>query len=216
MSCPDTIARLAARGFRLFPLAPRSKIPPKDFSWPELATANVAQLDAWAEQFPGCNWALKTGRDSGVFALDIDIPGNGHGDADGRLWFGEMVAQHDCEWTNTLCQRTGGGGTQLFFKMPAGVLITNSSGKIAPGVDIKGEGGYVVVAPSIHPDTGKPYEFLSDLDQQILAAPDWPLAKSMTARSKGNTPLQPDAKPIVHPRRYPTLLSLAFVGQQAV
>jgi hypothetical protein len=48
----------------------------------------------------------------------------------------------------TARSRTGGGGIHLFFRYPRGKEIRNSAGLLGPGLDVRGEGGYVVVPPS--------------------------------------------------------------------
>jgi len=60
--------------------------------------------------------------------------------------------------------KTGGGGLHVYCKLPKFLYhndIKSSLGKKYPGIDIKKLGGYVIVPPSIHPDSNKPYEFLS-------------------------------------------------------
>ena len=55
----------------------------------------------------------------------------------------------------TLESRTGGGGRHLFFKHD-GTPVKNSTGKLGKGLDVRGDGGYVIVPPSVH-ETGSPY-----------------------------------------------------------
>src|SRR5271157_3251826 len=70
-SAPPTVLRLARRGWRLFPVVARDKRPLIS-EWPERATCDLEALEAWSLQFPGCNWGLACGPDSGVFVLDVD------------------------------------------------------------------------------------------------------------------------------------------------
>jgi putative DNA primase/helicase len=58
---------------------------------------------------------------------------------------------------DTVTSLTGGGGQHLFFKVPAGINISNSVRKLGLGIDVRGEGGYVVVPPSIHPSGNSYY-----------------------------------------------------------
>jgi hypothetical protein len=55
-------------------------------------------------------------------------------------------------------------GSHLFFKSENGA-VRNSAGAIAPGLDIRGDGGYVVLPPSIHP-SGRPYVW--SVDSRII------------------------------------------------
>ena len=63
---------------------------------------------------------------------------------------------------------TGGGGRHLWFKYTG--PIPSTTGRIAPGLDTRGDGGYVLAPPSVHPN-GHRYEFLSY--DEITDAPDW-------------------------------------------
>lgn len=56
---------------------------------------------------------------------------------------------------------TGSGGAHLYYRHP-GTPILNSQSKVAPGVDVRGDGGYVVAPPSIHPRTRRPYRWAGD------------------------------------------------------
>jgi hypothetical protein len=62
-------------------------------------------------------------------------------------------------------------GRHIFFLCP-GRPVRNSAGKLAPGVDVRGDGGYVLAPPSIHP-TGKAYCWSVDSARTFAAAPDW-------------------------------------------
>jgi hypothetical protein len=67
----DQIFRIAERGWRLFPLKGKEK-QPLVTDWPRQATNDHARLESWAKRFPGCNWGMATGPESGVFVLDVD------------------------------------------------------------------------------------------------------------------------------------------------
>jgi hypothetical protein len=61
----------------------------------------------------------------------------------------------------TVEAKTGGGGRHLLYKYPHGCEIPNSASKVAPGIDVKSDGGCIAVAPSIHPDPqAKPYTWI--------------------------------------------------------
>jgi hypothetical protein len=74
-------------------------------------------------------------------------------------------------------------GRHVYFKMPA-APIRNSAGKLAPGLDIRATGGYVLVPPSVHP-TGRQYEWSVDCAGAIANAPDW-LTQQIADRSGTN------------------------------
>ncbi len=146
---PPEILAAASRGWRLHPIRAGDKAPlVKD--WPNLATTNIAQLEAWAKRFPACNWGVATGPESGVFVLDED--GN-----PGKASLKAYQLQ-GLELPHTLTVTTGNGRHQ-YFRWPPGAILKNSTGQLAEGLDIKASRGCVVIPPSIH-SSGKEYAYL--------------------------------------------------------
>ena len=140
---------MAAQGWRLFPLASRSK-KPSIKEWQNRATSDPAQLAVWERENPGCNWGLATGQKSGVVVLDVD----GH---EGKKSF-DALTDGKIPQTRTVATASGG---HFYYRPPEGGL-RNSASKLAPCLDIRGDGGYVVVPPSIHP-TGRAYIWKQEL-----------------------------------------------------
>jgi hypothetical protein len=171
------VLRLAERGFRLFPLAPHTKKPMKDFGWKDLATNDKQQLVTWFNEFPECNWGMATGPVSNVFVLDVD-------GAEGR----DSLNSLGGKLPQTLTTQTGKPfGLHLWFEYPANAMaMRNSAGALGPGLDIRTEGGYVVVPPSIHPN-GKTYAFVDEFDE-IVPAPDWLLELIACSPETPNSP----------------------------
>jgi hypothetical protein len=104
------------------------------------ATTDMATV---AEMFRRPGSALigvPTGEASGFFVVDLDVKEG----VSGLEWLAEN--QHRIPRTRT--HRTRSGGQHLLFAMPAGRSIRNSASKLAPGVDVRGSGGYVIVPPS--------------------------------------------------------------------
>jgi len=109
---------------------------------------------------------------------------------------------------DTLTQITGGGGRHYLFQNP-GFHVRNSQGVIAPGIDVRGSDGYIVAAPSIHPETRKPYfwDGMEEFEQQaIKPAPQWLLDKLTRPAPPAPTTI-PDK--IGKGQRHKTLTSLA-------
>ena len=109
---------------------------------------------------------------------------------------------------DTLTQITGGGGRHYLFQNP-GFHVRNSQGVIAPGIDVRGSDGYIVAAPSIHPETRKPYfwDGMEEFEQQaIKPAPQWLLDKLAPPPPPPPTTI-PDK--IGKGQRHKTLTSLA-------
>lgn len=121
------------------------------------------------------NVSIATGGD--IMALDLD-------GQPGLNWYD---ARRDTLPT-TATQTTGSGGLQMLFQLPAGVVIHNSAGEIAQGVDIRGEGGQIMAGPSIHP-SGNFYQWHDDLapwQVEIAMCPDWLIEAAQAASKKSN------------------------------
>ncbi len=114
---------------------------PRVSDWPDMATTDPEQIAAWAARYPGANLGIATGTASGMIALDVD-PKNGGPDS-----LAELIANHG-SMPATTRQITGSGGEHWYFKAPPGMAVTNSAGKLGRGLDVRGDGGLVVVAPS--------------------------------------------------------------------
>lgn len=106
-----------------------------------MATTDPEQIAAWAARYPGANLGIAMGTVSGIIALDVD-PKNGGPDS-----LAELIAKHG-PMPATTRQITGSGGEHWYFKAPPGMSVTNSAGKLGRGLDVRGDGGLVVVAPS--------------------------------------------------------------------
>jgi len=127
---------------------------PKVISWKDERTTNAGKIRDWIDQYGACNWGGATGKASGVFAVDIDPRHSG------VETFNALETQHG-KIPNTRMHKTGGGGVHIIFSIPAGVTIKNGSGVLGPGVDVKGDDGYIVLPPSRH-ISGGAYEILND------------------------------------------------------
>lgn len=109
--------------------------------------ATEQQWANWLQKWPGMNIGILTGSDTGVFVVDID-PRHGGGKS-----LAALIEEHG-ELPTTASALTGGGGTHYLFRIPQGLTIRNSAGDenatqgIAPGIDIRGDGGLIVVEPS--------------------------------------------------------------------
>ena len=103
--------------------------------------ATEQQWANWIKSWPDMNIGILTGSDTGICVVDID-PRHG-GDESLKA----LVAQHG-SLPITLSANTGGGGIHYLFQIPPGQTIRNSAGVIAPGIDIRGDGGLIVVEPS--------------------------------------------------------------------
>jgi hypothetical protein len=126
------------------------------------ATRNPDQLQRWWARWPNANVAVRTGAISGIVVVDID-PDHG-----GTQSMRRLVDRHG-PLPAGLRVRTGSGGWHLYFAHP-GITIANSAGAIAPGIDIRGDGGYIIAPPSRH-HRGGIYRAVGE--PCVAAMPDW-------------------------------------------
>ncbi|MBW4092192.1 MAG: hypothetical protein HIU82_13945 [Proteobacteria bacterium] len=155
----------ARRGFRVFPLPAGAKGPPFWEGWPDFATTDPEQIRAWwTDTLTGYAQPHNIGVcTTGLCVVDLDCK---HG-IDGRANFEAMGGVFD-----TLCVRTPTGGYHLYYN-PGAQVVTNSTGRIAPGIDVRGFHGYVVAPGSLRCEGA--YELL--FDAPVADLPDWLAAK---------------------------------------
>lgn len=148
----------------------RPAIPWREF---ESALVSDAQFESWfghgARYANSSNIGMVTGSASGgLFILDADIQKIPLAET----WLAALKDRvTDGKDFPTPCQRTGGGGLQYLFKAPAG--WTPPTGKSSLGIDIRGQGGFAVLPPSIH-ESGGAYQWLPNRapwEQEIAEAP---------------------------------------------
>src|SRR5262245_48846060 len=137
---------LAARGMQTFPCIPRGKTPATSHGLLD-ATVDPAVIERWWAANHEYNVAIATGAPSGVFIVDVDGDG-----AEAALRALEIVNGTLPASVEVITNQ----GRHIYFKMPPDTQIRNSASKIAPGVDVRATGGYVLAPPSVHP-SGKRY-----------------------------------------------------------
>jgi hypothetical protein len=157
----DFALAYARRGLPVFPV--RGKLPLTEHGHKE-ATTDAAKIRGWWSHSPHANVAVPTGAPSRLMVVDVD-PRHG-----GDESLAALQATHG-SLPETLEARTGGGGRHLFFALSDGQSVRNSSGKLGPGLDVRGDGGYVVVPPSIHPDTKQSYQWANRV--KPASVPSW-------------------------------------------
>lgn len=138
---------LAARGWSVLPMEARGKRPLVAWRGLQERPAAPAEVEAWFGEHPEANLGVVTGVVSGLVVIDVD-PAHG-----GAQSLAQLEIEHG-SLPRTVEALTGCGGRHLYFAHPAGV-VPNRTG-IAPGIDVRGDGGCVVAPPSIHP-SGRRY-----------------------------------------------------------
>jgi hypothetical protein len=133
---PDVLSAAlawAALGRRVFPLIPGTKQPA--VRWSEAATTDRAQLGVWfaPEEYLllGVGYGLGLPTGDGLIVIDVDT------DKGGEI----------PDWApHTYTVYTPSGGWHLYYAVDR--EVPNSAGRLADGVDVRGDGGYVVAPPT--------------------------------------------------------------------
>ncbi len=129
-----TLAELAASiQLPVFPCRGKRPIVP---DWGNAALDDPAAIREWLAWPLADMIGVPTGRRSGLVVIDVDVKNGAQGDA----W---LQGNQDA-LPPTRTHRTQSGGLHLVFRAPADVEIRNSASRVAPGVDVRGEGGYVI------------------------------------------------------------------------
>lgn len=148
MTLLDSALAYAAHGWAVFPCRPRGKMPITAHGVKD-ATTDPDKIEAWWTDTPDANIGIATGAPSGIWVVDID--------GEAGLQSLRRLATIGHELPMTVSSGTG-HGTHLFYAIPPGATIRNRAGVWA-GVDIRGDGGYVIAPPSLHP-SGKTYRWI--------------------------------------------------------
>jgi hypothetical protein len=157
----------ATRGWPVFPCS--GKNPATKHGCLDATTDPDTIREWWQGKCFLCNVAIAMG--GLIWALDVDP------DDDGDASLNRLERKHDL-LPETVRSNTGGGGEHYLFAMN-GTAIRNSVGKqagIADGLDTRGDGGYIIAPPSIHPDTKVPYRWEAGYgpeDIEPAEAPPW-------------------------------------------
>jgi Bifunctional DNA primase/polymerase, N-terminal len=152
----------AARGWHVFPCRPRSKAPAIENGFYRATTNPETIKEYWSNS--DRNIGIRTGVASGFWVLDVDD------DDGGEASLNALQAKHDR--LPITREVTTADGRHLYFRYTQEVRQTV---KIAPGLDTRTNGGYVLAPPSIHPD-GPVYAWANNAELAI--APDWLLMHS--------------------------------------
>lgn len=172
-SDPHTAAKAyASLGWRVVPIAPGQKRPTLP-NWSKSATDDLTIIDSWwTGLYRSHGVGIATGPDTGIWVLDVDV-------ADGKTGaesLAELQEEHG-RLPRTVTAVTGSGGLHFLFAWdPERAPVTNGdAARLGHGLDIRGAGGQIVVAPTVHPN-GEPYQWQTGRDPWTLtpaAAPDW-------------------------------------------
>lgn len=169
--------RYLARGWSVLPLQRGDKRPLIRWETLQQARANAPTLARWFAHWPDANIGIITGEISNLIVLDVD-PKHGGDDS---------LEELECRFEklpDTVEACTGSGGRHLYFAHPGG-SVPNRAG-LKQGIDLRGDGGYVVAPPSLHP-SGQLYAWSlghSPDDVALAALPRWLLFAGRGLRAR--------------------------------
>lgn len=135
-------------GWSVIPVGP-TKTPLVPWKEHQTTRATPEQIIAWHKKYPDMGIGVVTGKISGIAVVDIESGGD------------------VTSYPDTVVAATGGGGFHLYFRYPEGAEVGNAV-RVRELTDVRGEGGYVVVPPSIH-RSGNRYGWVFAPENRALA-----------------------------------------------
>ena len=156
----------AERGLEVGPL--NGKVPVKRYvphGFKDF-TADVDTVREWWRKLPGANIGLRP--PAGYVVIDVDVRDGAPG---ARTWR-ELTAGRAVPGTLTMV--SGSGGWHFWFRLPHEGKLRKNLMHLTSGIDVKHHGGYLVAAPSVHPDTGGLYQLYTWMEpEEIPHLPAW-------------------------------------------
>lgn len=149
----DAALAYAAKGIRVFPLQPNSKLPMPKWPWKKIATTDAEVIRAWWTLHPRSNIGMAMGEGSALDALDIDVK-NGQ---DGTRSYQAITQER---YTGPVQLTPNNGSHLLFFHHP-GLINFTRKGSLG-GLDMRTNGGYIIGSPSVIDN--RPYYWSQDGD----------------------------------------------------
>ncbi len=156
-----------SKGWSVFPVNPTDKKPIVDWKQYQDRLSTVEELNDWWTKWPWANIGLVTGRLSGVSAVDVDPR---HGGTIDNL-------------PDTVKSQTGGGGSHNFYQYNPNVHSQNG---IKDGFDLKSDGGYVILPPSVHASGNKYTWITPPFVNEFQEIPLWIVDLQRTNKNSAN------------------------------
>ncbi|MGC1864482.1 MAG: phage/plasmid primase, P4 family [Methylocystis sp.] len=174
------------KGIKILPIAPWSKEPIGGYSSRTTFTS-WEEIVAFIKRNPEANFAAATGSVSGFFVVDVD-------GAAGIAAMKKLIAESGSLGKSVRVKTPR--GLHFWYRCPE-IAVKNSASRIAPRIDVRGEGGYVLLPGSLGPN-GERYRFIKGIglnEVSIRPAPDWlaslVVACPDTAAAASNRPEHP-------------------------
>jgi hypothetical protein len=130
----------------MFPAGPDKR--PLFRGWQEKASTDPEQIRSWWHEHPTALPAIVVGR-AGLVVIDCDRHPDGN---DGIKAFNRILNANSGKLANVPMTKTARGGAHLFFKQPTGEPFGNGRGELPDGVDVRGNGGFVIAPGAVLPD----------------------------------------------------------------
>ena len=179
----------AEMGWHIFPVTPNAKKPPMVRDWENRATNDLTRVDRFWSSTPA-NIGLACGP-SGLVGIDLDIPdpnGSHATDPTGLATFAALATARGASIPDTYTVDTPSGGRHLIYAAPEGVHLRNTRRpQIAPYVDSRAEGGYLVAAGSMVPHGS--YDLIDD--QPPAELPAWMVQACVELPASGAATVTP-------------------------
>ncbi|QDV53718.1 bifunctional DNA primase/polymerase [Gimesia fumaroli] len=183
----------AGLGYAVFPLVPGDSKPLTKHGCLD-ATTDEDQIIEWWTQRPFANIGIST---EGLVVVDIDGESN--------EWLNNSEIMESL--TGTAASKTPRGGRHFIFRQPSEGEFRNTASKLAPKVDTRADGGYIVAPPSIREDGAYQWLETYELDEpkeSLPVIPRWIVTKLQEATSE-RLNLGGDGEPIKHGKQHDTL-----------
>ncbi|GIV04145.1 MAG: hypothetical protein KatS3mg082_2757 [Nitrospiraceae bacterium] len=196
--------RYAEMGYPVFPCVPGGKAPLTEHGFHD-ATVDPEQIERWWTQHPSANIGIPT---AGLVVIDIDGEAN--------PWLADDQ-ERMLDLARGPMAMTPRGGSHRLFRQPAGKNWRCTEGRLAPKVDTRADGGYIVAPPSVV-EGGKAYRWapgleLDDPPDRLPEPPAWLVEEldrlSASPELSRNGTLPSDGNPIPQGQRNATLARLA-------
>ena len=177
----DAGVEYCRRGWKIFPVwgirkggycmcgddkCPNPGKHPRKAKWKEEATSDEVQWRMWFDEAGGILNIGSPMGDNQMLAVDVDV---GEGKYGGKV----IDYYRSIEDFDTLAQQTPSGGKHYIFQRPSGAdwMSPATSNTAAHGLDRRGDGGYIVVSPSVGAN-GKRYQWINP-STPVAIAPNW-------------------------------------------
>jgi RecA-family ATPase len=183
----------AARGWPVFPAMIDAEGKKKSRKSAEFsdgrrwgATTDPNEIRRDFSRWPDALVGIVTGPESGLFVVEADTD-KAHG-VDGIGSINALIQQHG-PLPATIEAVSPSGSWHVYFRWPEAGGIRNSTSLVAPGIDVRGEGGMIIAPPSVRPGKSSPYSWANPPGLFDLAdCPEWLLAMCRKKLSEGTSP----------------------------